>query len=175
MGCSKPFVVANCRFKSNMKIFWELTFIFRKDIKRRHAHAFSLAAAKKEEILLLCLIWRSVRDVANVGVFPYQIPPALSLLSHGFVLGFGGLIWPIKWYSWCIWTAKIAKIVTIEARKHFQCTQQSVPVTCETREVSHITATGYSYLPEWCMLLLHSSAAQRTGSPPCSGDQNAKA
>ena len=43
-------------------------------------------------------IWESVRAVANVSGFPSQIPPALSLLSHGFVLGFSGLIWPIKWY-----------------------------------------------------------------------------
>ena len=48
----------------------------------------------------------------------------------------------------------------ITARKHFQCTWQSVPVTCETREVSHITATGHLYLPDWCLLLIHPSAAQ---------------
>ena len=86
MGCSKPFVVANCRFKSNIKIFWELTFIFRKDIKKRHRRAFSLACSKKRRSCFHSVIWRSVRDVANVSVYPYQIPPALLPLSHGSVL-----------------------------------------------------------------------------------------
>ena len=42
----------------------------------------------------------------------------------------------------------------------FNVLHQAVRVVCETREVLLTTGTGYLYLPEWCMLLLQSSAAQ---------------
>ena len=62
--------------------------------------------------------------------------------------------------SRCIWSAKIAKNLTIKARKHFQCNATVSQSRVQTREVSLITVTGYLYLPDRCMLLLQSSAAQ---------------